>query len=65
MSDNLDNKGPQDSKLISLNEDWEVKYWTEAFGCSVMQLKDAVKAVGHSAEKIKEYLKRTSVNNHL
>jgi hypothetical protein len=56
MSDNLQSKGPLDSKLISLNEDWEVKYWTEALACSVLELKEAVAAVGHSAEKVRGFL---------
>lgn len=64
MSDDLKHKG-QDGKLISLNEDWEVKYWTETLGCSVLQLKDAVEAVGHSAEKVKAYLKGHRADNHL
>ena len=65
MSDNLNNRGPKDGNLISLLEDWEVKYWTETLGCSVLQLKDAVKAVGHSAEKVRTYLQNVPTNNHL
>ncbi len=57
MSDNLKNKGPEDAKLISLSEDWEVKYWTKTLGCSVLDLKQAVKMVGNSAEKVKNYFK--------
>lgn len=60
MSDDLNNKGPRDRKLISLTEDWEVKYWTEALACSVMELKEAVEAVGHSAEKVKTYFESQS-----
>lgn len=56
MADNLKHKGPRDRSAISLLEDWEVKYWTIALGCSVMDLKAAVGAVGHSAVKVKEYL---------
>jgi hypothetical protein len=63
MSDNLNDKGSQDRKLISLEEDWEVKYWTEALACSVMELKDAVAAVGHSAQKVREYLERSHTSN--
>ena len=55
MSDNLKNRGPRDASVISLLEDWEVKYWTEALGCSVMELKAAVAAVGHSAQKVKAH----------
>jgi hypothetical protein len=58
MSDDLDNRGPQDAKLISLSEDWEVKYWTKALACSVMELTAVVARVGNSAEKVKKYLKR-------
>jgi len=58
MSDNLKNRGPKDKKRISLTEDWEVKYWTGALGCSVMELKEAVNAVGHSADEVRIYLKK-------
>ncbi|MES2678654.1 MAG: DUF3606 domain-containing protein [Bacteroidota bacterium] len=58
MSDNLKNKVPKDRKRISLSEDREVKYWTEALGCSVMELKEAVNAVGHSADEVRIYLKK-------
>ena len=57
MSDNLDNRGPRDAKLISMAEDWEVKYWTKTLGCSVLELKEAVDEVGHSAEKVRNYFK--------
>ena len=58
MSDNLDNRGPRDANLISLTEDWEVKYWSKALACSVMELTAAVKAVGHSAKAVREHLKK-------
>jgi hypothetical protein len=64
MADNL-HKKPQDGKLISLKEDWEVKYWTEALACSVIELKAAVEAVGHSAERVREYLKQHHGENIL
>ncbi len=47
-----------DRKLISLNEDYEVQYWTQALGVTTEQLQEAVGAVGHSAEKVREYLKK-------
>jgi hypothetical protein len=46
-----------DRKLISLEERHEVRSWTEALGCTETQLRDAVKAVGNSAEEVREYLK--------
>lgn len=54
--DDLDLKIPEDCSKISTTEDWEVKYWTKTLGCTKQELIDAVKVVGHSAEKVKEYL---------
>lgn len=65
MSDDLNNRGPQDGKLISLNEDWEVKYWSETLGCSAIQLVEAVKKVGHSAKKVRDYVKSHSGDTHV
>jgi hypothetical protein len=45
-----------DRKLISLEEKHEVRSWTETLKCSETQLRDAVKAVGNSAEAVREYL---------
>lgn len=58
--DNLKDKGPRDRNLISLSEAWEVKWWTESLGISPEQLKDAVAKVGNSADKVKDFLKRTT-----
>lgn len=56
MSDNLKKRGPTDAAKISLTEDWEVKYWTKTLACSVMQLREAVEKVGHSAAAVRSYL---------
>ncbi|MGQ2992787.1 DUF3606 domain-containing protein [Variovorax sp.] len=45
-----------DRKLISLSEAHEIRSWTESLGCSETQLRDAVKAVGNSAEEVRKYL---------
>lgn len=45
-----------DRKLISLKQDYEVRYWTQALGVSKDELKDAVNAVGPSAERVRRYL---------
>ncbi|MDM0050591.1 DUF3606 domain-containing protein [Variovorax sp. J22R115] len=47
-----------DRKLISLTEPHEVRSWTESLGVSEQQLKAAVAAVGNSAEKVREYLRK-------
>jgi hypothetical protein len=56
MTDDLNNPGPEDGKLISITEDHELDYWTKALNCSRDELRDAVAAVGHSADKVREYL---------
>jgi hypothetical protein len=57
MSDDLNNRGGVDRKLISLKEKHEVEYWTEALGVSKDELERLVGQVGHSAEKVQEALK--------
>ncbi|MDN6888320.1 DUF3606 domain-containing protein [Variovorax sp. CAN2819] len=55
MSDDTKKTG-LDRKLISLEEDYEVRDWTKSLGCTPAELREAVKAVGNSAEKVREYL---------
>jgi len=58
MSDNKQQTGGQDRSRINTSEDYEVRYWSEKFGISAEELKEAVKASGsNSAEKVEEYLK--------
>lgn len=56
MSDDRTNPGPEDGKLVSLAEAHEVAYWTRALGCTALQLEVAVRAVGHSAAAVRDYL---------
>lgn len=45
-----------DRKLISLGERHEVRSWMESLKCTEMQLRDAMKAVGNSADAVRDYL---------
>ena len=56
MADDLSNRGPQDRARINVNEGHELDYWCEALGCTERQLREAVAAVGVSADKVREYL---------
>lgn len=47
-----------DSKRINLNEDHEVRYWTRVLGISEQELRAAVGAVGDTAQKVREHLKK-------
>ena len=58
MADDKTKRAPQDANLISLEEDYEVEYWTRKYGVTRQRLTEAVKSVGHSAEKVGEHLKR-------
>ena len=56
MSDDLSKRRPQDASKVNVHEAWELEYWCKKFGVTAQQLKDAVKAVGVSAEAVKKYL---------
>ena len=58
MSDNLQKAGQQDRSRINVNEEWEVRHWTEALGVSREELERAVAEVGVSANAVREHLKR-------
>ena len=55
MSDDKSKTGA-DRKLISLEQAHELRDWTKSLGCTEQQLRDAVKAVGHSADAVRAYL---------
>jgi hypothetical protein len=58
MSDNLQNRGGQDRSRIAINQDHEVRYWTEALGIEEEELRRAIEAVGNSAEAVRDWLSR-------
>ena len=58
MSDDKSKTGSPDRDRINMSEDYEVRDWSESLGVTPEQLKEAVNAVGNSADKVREYLKR-------
>jgi hypothetical protein len=56
MTDDRNNRGPADRKRINVGEDYERQYWTKALGVSELDLREAVKAAGPSAEKVRAFL---------
>lgn len=56
MADDKQNVGGADRSRISLGEDYEVRDWTKALGVTEAELREAVDAVGNSADKVREYL---------
>lgn len=45
-----------DRKLIALSQPYEVRDWCKSLGCTEVELKAAVAAVGRSATKVREHL---------
>jgi hypothetical protein len=59
MSDDLKDRGPRDRSRISLEQEHEVRYWTKELGCTVDQLRQAVKDAGsNSVDKVRAILKK-------
>lgn len=56
MTDDKRTVGAPDRDRISLGEDYEIRDWTAALGVSEAELREAVDAVGSSANKVREYL---------
>ena len=49
-------KTGSDRKLISLEQDHEVRDWAATLGCSEQDLREAVQTVGHSADEVRRFL---------
>jgi hypothetical protein len=56
MTDNTADRGPQDRARISLEQDHEVRYWSQRFGIDEQQLRTAVGDVGPSVQDVEQYL---------
>lgn len=54
MADNLHHTGPQDRSRINVNEEWEVRYWTEELGVSKERLAELVREVGPSVNAVRQ-----------
>jgi hypothetical protein len=52
MADDKTKPAPQDSSRINVNEDYELRYWMKVLEVSEGQLREAVKAVGVSTDKV-------------
>jgi hypothetical protein len=60
MADDLNQRAPQDASRISLNEDWEVRYWTKTLGVSREELEKLVRQHGNSIEAVKKALTKVA-----
>ncbi len=58
MSDDTNLRAPEDASRISLEEDYEVRYWTQKWSITREQLEEAVNQVGHSASAVAIFLQK-------
>jgi hypothetical protein len=60
MADDLKQTGKADDTRINVDQEHEVKYWSEKFGVSRDQLKSAVAKVGSMVKNIRDHLQHRS-----
>lgn len=57
MSDDKTQTGGADRKRIDVNEDYELRDWSKKFNVTPDKLKEAVRAVGTSADAVQKHLR--------
>lgn len=58
MTDNTNTRTGADRARINVNQEHEVRYWTQALDVTEEELRAAVDAVGPVADKVREYFQR-------
>jgi hypothetical protein len=57
MADNPNVRGDGDRKRINIDQDYEVRHWSEKFGVSANDLRQAVKSVGPMSDDVEQHLR--------
>lgn len=57
MSDDTSNRGTPDRQRINMNQEHEVRYWTEKLGVTREELQKAVDAAGSTASAVEKELR--------
>jgi len=60
MSDDLNNQRSPDNQLINMNQEYEIRYWTQKFKVSREDLQRAVNAAGPRAAAVEQHLRKVS-----
>jgi hypothetical protein len=63
MDDKTKTSG-RDRQRINIHEDYEVRYWSQRFGCTPEQLKAAVEKVGVMVDNVERELKGKEHTRH-
>ena len=58
MGDNKSKTGKVDRERINVHEEYELRDWSQKFGCSPQELKEAVQKVGPMATHVDKALKK-------
>jgi hypothetical protein len=58
MSDDTSKRGPADRQRVNVDEDYEVRYWTQKWNVSEERLREAVAAAGVMAGDVEAWLRR-------
>jgi hypothetical protein len=57
MSDDKTNRGSPDRDRINMNQEHEVRYWSQKLGVTAEELRRAVEAVGPTASAVEKRLR--------
>jgi hypothetical protein len=60
MNEVVKKRQPLERERVNLAEPWEVEYRRKQYGCTELQLKQAVAAVGDSAARVTQYFRNKS-----
>jgi hypothetical protein len=57
MSDDNIRREPPDLYVVTLREEWEIRYWSNRFGVRPRDIKRAVREVGNNANDVQRYIR--------
>jgi hypothetical protein len=63
MADDTSARGQQDRSRINVNQEHEVRYWTEKLGISAEELRQAVGEVGPMADAVEQRVRGRGKRN--
>lgn len=63
MADNPNIRGDGDRLRINVNQEHEVRYWSQKLGVTPEALRQAVKSVGPTASAVEQHLRKGSASS--
>jgi hypothetical protein len=64
MADNPNIRGDGDRQRINVDQDHEVRYWSQKLGVTADELREAVRAVGPMANAVEQRLRGRAKGAH-